>query len=282
MSEIVTFTQMAERYQRQRAGRAPGPARLFETVARRLMQDMRSGVYAVGDRLPAERELAAEHKVNRAAVREALLALEVFGLIEVRVGSGAYVLSLPDDTDDPTFSVSALELMEARLLIEGEAAGLAAANIAPEQLAALDHFIALLDEPGSLPAPADRPDEAFHRMIAKATGNKAVERAVGQLWDLRAHSPDCALLRGLPPTDNAGQLRGELRAIVAALRARDPAAAKAAMRAHIARVLEALLAAIEEQALEQARALVADSRRRFSSVIGGWARGGLAVAQGGD
>ncbi|MET0246007.1 MAG: GntR family transcriptional regulator, partial [Sphingomonas sp.] len=101
-----------------------GTTRLYQKLARRLFEDLVAGRYAIGDRLPAERELSVQHGVSRPAVREAMIALEVQGLIEVRIGSGAYVRALPSGQERPGFTVTAFELMEARLLVEGEAAAL--------------------------------------------------------------------------------------------------------------------------------------------------------------
>jgi GntR family transcriptional repressor for pyruvate dehydrogenase complex len=75
--------------------------RLYQDLARRLMDELVSGRYDVGDRLPAERELSAQFNVSRPTVREAVIALEVQGLVEVRVGSGAYVKRLPGKEDIP-------------------------------------------------------------------------------------------------------------------------------------------------------------------------------------
>ena len=100
--------------------------RLYQDLARSLLEELASGRYPVGARLPAERELAATYNVSRPTVREAMIALEVQGLVEVRVGSGAYVRRLPGKEDIPGFNITAFELTEARLIFEGEAAALAA------------------------------------------------------------------------------------------------------------------------------------------------------------
>ena len=68
------------------------PARLYQSVAERLTRAIAAGTYAVGDRLPAERELAANFEVSRPTIREAIIALELDGLVEVRIGSGVYVI----------------------------------------------------------------------------------------------------------------------------------------------------------------------------------------------
>ncbi|WP_333999577.1 FadR/GntR family transcriptional regulator [Sphingomonas aurantiaca] len=80
---------------------APANDRLYQRIARRLVEELTGGTYAIGDRLPAERELATEYGASRPAVREALIALEVQGFIEVRVGSGAYVSRLPGQGRSP-------------------------------------------------------------------------------------------------------------------------------------------------------------------------------------
>ncbi|MFD2135987.1 FadR/GntR family transcriptional regulator [Novosphingobium resinovorum] len=75
---------------------SPSP-RLYRKVAARLMDEIRAGRHPVGARMPAERDLSLTMGVSRPVVREALLALEVMGVVEVRIGSGAYVLRLPED-----------------------------------------------------------------------------------------------------------------------------------------------------------------------------------------
>ncbi len=260
MSEPANFRDLSLRYQRRKSTRPGTSVRLYETVAHRLIESMRAGKYAVGDRLPAERELAAEFGVSRPAVREALLALEVFGVIEVRIGSGAYVIEMPLDFSQADFAVTAFELMEARMLIEGEAAALAATHITPDELDALDRFIELIAAANRQGNIGEGPDEAFHRLIAKATRNKAVELAVANLWDLRKSSPECALLHEKARTANVQPVVDEHRAILDALRQRDPAAARAAMQAHLAAVIDHLLFGIEASAIEQVRSGAAGSQ----------------------
>ena len=108
--------------------------RLYKDLAQSLIGELASGRYRIGQRLPPERELAAAYKVSRPTVREAIISLEVEGLVEVRVGSGVYVRRLPGKNDIPGFNITAFELTEARLLFEGEAAALAATQITAEAL----------------------------------------------------------------------------------------------------------------------------------------------------
>jgi GntR family transcriptional regulator, hexuronate regulon transcriptional repressor len=239
--------------------------RLYQELARKLIDELAQGKYKVGDRLPAERELAAEHEVSRPTVREAVIALEVQGLVEVRVGSGAYVKRLPGKEDIPGFNVSAFELTEARLLFESEAASLAAIQITDaeiEELAKRVEDIALENQTEGGTEEADR---EFHLAIARATRNTAVYQSIEELWKLRTTSPESALLHAKARFANIKPVVDEHSAILEALRARDPKAARAAMRTHLSSVLDSLLFATEEKAIEEARKAAADKRNRYAS-----------------
>jgi GntR family transcriptional repressor for pyruvate dehydrogenase complex len=241
-----------------------GGTRLYQKVAARLFEELASGRYAVGDRLPAERELSAEYGVSRPAVREAMIALEVQGLIEVKVGSGAYVRRLPSQDDAPGFDVSAFEILEARLLFEAEAAALAALNITDAELEELEHICARIETEDRQPGGKENADRDFHLAIARATRNRAIEKVVEELWEMRSGSREGALLLEKARRANVMPLLEEHRAILATLRARDPAEARAAMRSHLREVVNHLLFAIEEEALAEARRSVATTRDRMA------------------
>ncbi|UZK64715.1 FadR/GntR family transcriptional regulator [Sphingomonas sp. M1-B02] len=242
---------------------AGGAERLYQKLARHLFEDLAGGRYAVGDRLPAERELSIQHGVSRPAVREAMIALEVQGLIEVRLGSGAYVRALPGARDRPDFTVTAFELMEARLLVEGEAAALAAVHIRDDELDELDRLVEQMADENRLPGVTTDADQAFHLLIATATRNAVIHSQIAQMWRLRSTSPDCALLLAKARTANIQPVVAEHSVVVDALRARDPAGARAAMRAHLASVIDHLLFTTEEDAIELARRSIASTRARY-------------------
>ena len=243
---------------------ALAPERLYQKLARELFSELAAGRYAVGDRLPAERELSVQYNVSRPAVREAMIALEVQGLIEVRIGSGAYVRALPGEQDAPGFSVTAFELMEARLLIEGEAAALAAVHIRDEELAELERLVAEIERENRVSGGTTDADHAFHMLIATATRNAVIRAQVEEMWRMRSASPNCALLLDKARTANVQPVVEEHQAVLDALRARDPAAARAAMRNHMAAVINHLLFATEEEAIEAARRTVASTRERYA------------------
>lgn len=237
--------------------------RLYQDVARKLMKELAADRYPVGSRLPAERELALQYGVSRPTVREAMIALEVQGLVEVRIGSGAYVLRFPGQEDIPGFDVTAFELTEARLLFEAEAAALAASEATDAEI---EEIAALVDEiarENQEPQGTDKADRAFHLAIAKATRNTAVFNVINQLWELRYSSPEAALLHEKARTAHVMPVVEEHTAVLDALRRRDPVAARAAMRAHLSAVLDSLLFATEEQAVAAVRRSAEAKRQRY-------------------
>ncbi len=238
--------------------------RLYQDLARKLMTEIASGRYAVGSRLPAERELALQMEVSRPTVREAIIALEAQGWLETRVGSGTYVVRPDGNQTTAKFDVSAIELTEARLLFEGEAAALAATQVTEADLEEITSLVDQIAAENLAPDGSEQADRAFHLAIARATRNSAVYNTIEQLWDLRANSPEAALLHEKARTANIKPVVDEHTAILAALRTRDPAAARSAMRAHLSQVLESLLFATEERQIEAARASIQAKRDRYA------------------
>lgn len=242
-----------------------GQDRLYQDLARNLLDELASGLYPVGARLPAERELALKYKVSRPTVREAMIALEVQGLVEVKLGSGAYVRRVPGKEDlPPGFNVSAFELTEARLMFEGEAAALAAAQISDEEVADIERLVHEIANENNDPGGSERADRAFHVAIARATRNSAIHDAIERLWNLRATSPEAALLHEKARTANIKPVVEEHTAILEALRARDPSGARAAMRNHLAQVIDSLVFATEEREIAEARKAAQARRDRYS------------------
>jgi DNA-binding FadR family transcriptional regulator len=241
------------------------PRRLYEQIARKVAKSIADGEYEVGERLPSERELAQNFKVSRPTVREAIIALELDGLVEVRLGSGVYVMSLqPPAGREGAKDIGPFELLEARHAIEGEAAALAAVRIDDEQLEQLSGLLAEMrdDNRQNEILMSEEADRRFHELIATATQNSGIIAAVEMLWDARARSPqshsmdDKSRAHGnKPPID-------EHNAILRALKRRDPVAARTAMHEHISRVIEDMLKVTEVEEMERARAAAAEKRRR--------------------
>jgi DNA-binding FadR family transcriptional regulator len=208
------------------------PRRLYLQIAEQLRRLIRKGSIAPGERLPAERDLARQLGVSRPSLREALIALEIEGLLDVRVGSGIYVgqggRGGPIGGDSGPF-----EVIRARWMIEGECAALAAKHGTDAQLRAIRKAHADLQREAQRhhnPLGADR---AFHVRIAQATGNSALELVVQTLWDQRVGPLYRALEVKLEYPAMAGETLGEHKVVLDAILARRPAAARAAMRRHM-------------------------------------------------
>ena len=106
--------------------------RLFQSIAERISALIDEGVFPPGARLPGERELAERFDVSRVTIREAEIALQAIGRIEIKTGAGVYVCEDPPDYPGALPNVSAFEVTEARALVEGEAAALAAKLISDD------------------------------------------------------------------------------------------------------------------------------------------------------
>jgi DNA-binding FadR family transcriptional regulator len=240
--------------------------RLYERVAGDLAAGIADGTYPVGGRLPSERDLALKYAVSRPTVREAIIALELDGLVEVRTGSGVYVISRqPRGGKAGATDVGPFELLEARHAIESEACALAAARITDETLAELEALAAEMDAADI--AQAEEADRRFHLLIAEASQNSVMRETVVALWEARARSPQYQLLSRKALAAGVAPRVDEHRDILRALQKRDPKAARQAMRQHLARVLASLLAATEVEEVERARAKVAAERAKYSSLV---------------
>lgn len=213
------------------------PQRLYRQIADRIRSLIGAGDFCVGARLPAERDLARQFGVSRPSVREALIALEVEGWVEVRTGSGVYVQDRSRRQADrlPGAEWGPLELIRARRAVEGETAALAAVAARRKDIDALNRATALMQDASErLVAPLEG-DRAFHLAIAGACGNAVLVETIGTFWDSRK-GPIFTRLGGYfetPPSWRAALT--EHADIMDAIAARDAAAARAAMHAHMDR-----------------------------------------------
>ena len=224
--------------------------KLYQQVASTIMASISAGKYRPGDRLPSERDLAIAYKVSRPTIREAMIALEIRGLAEVRHGSGIYVTDHPPaQAGGGDLDIGAFELTEARRLFEGEAAALAATTITDECLAELQGIITQMMEENARDGQDWSADRRFHVAIARATRNSAIAQVIENLLDMRHNSPLCAYMLERARRVGMQPRVSEHRRILVALSKRDPKAARNAMRDHLARVIEDVLAATEPDAL---------------------------------
>jgi len=210
--------------------------RLYRQIADQIAALIEKGEYGPGQRLPPERDLAKQLGVSRPSVREALIALEVEGYVEVRVGSGVYVVGPPATAarGEPLPADSGpFELIKARWLIEAECAALAAREATKAQIRSMEEALDQMDsdrERGVVPLAADR---LFHLRIAEASGNSALALVVKTLWDQRTGPLFLRLEHHFDTPALWGVAVREHREIVAAIARRDPGGARAAMRRHM-------------------------------------------------
>jgi len=239
--------------------------KLYQRVANAITTAIEEGQYTPGSRLPGERELAEDFSVSRPTVREAMIALEIRGLVEARHGSGVYVIAPPAEAlIRAELDVGAFELIEARILFEGEAAAVAAAVIDDDALAKLDAILAEMAsfEPSS--PEALEADRRFHLLIAEATGNTVITTVIEMLWELRERAPLSARMFAEARSEGVHPRVEEHQLIVEALRARDSTQARKTMRDHLRRVVDDLLAATEVEVLSRARSEIESQRGRVA------------------
>jgi DNA-binding FadR family transcriptional regulator len=219
------------------------PRRLYRQIADQIRTLIRSGEFPAGARLPPERDLAKQLGVSRPSVREALIALEVEGLVEVRIGSGIYVqptasaaggkMAARTLADDGGATAGPFELLRARYVIEGETAALAAKSAKKGQVQAIEETLeAMQHELDEDKQPLDG-DRMFHMRIAEATGNGALVAVVDMLWQDRTSPLYKQLEHHYDSPGLWKSAMAEHRAVMKAIAAKDAAGARAAMQRHL-------------------------------------------------
>ncbi|WAJ72152.1 FadR/GntR family transcriptional regulator [Catenovulum adriaticum] len=233
--------------------------RMFWSIVEKIESRINSGEFAPGSRLPPEREFVECYNVSRPTIREAIIALEVRGRVEVKTGSGVYVLEQKDDSPKDV-SISAFELTQARALFEGEAAALAALSITDEQLVALEKTVDQMDQGINVEAA----DQEFHLIIAKATKNNAILNAILGLWKIRTNRTEVIQAYKEICSQSHQKRLEEHKEILTALKKRDTNSARAAMHKHFQRLINALFDASEAKALEQIKKQTSQTRGLYS------------------
>ena len=209
--------------------------RLYRQIADQLRVLIERGEFALGTRLPPERDLARQLGVSRPSVREALIALEVEGLVEVRMGSGIYVRSSEPAATRLVSVEAPLETIRARQLIESELAAIAALRMKKPQLVGLREAITLMEQEASAGQIPTRGDRLFHTRIAQACDNSVLLRLVSELFDERCNPLFEQLGSHFENAKTWAAAIAEHGAIVDAIAARSPEAAREAMALHLTR-----------------------------------------------
>jgi DNA-binding FadR family transcriptional regulator len=214
------------------------PQRLYRQIAGQLRALITGGEFP-GGRLPAERDLAKQLGVSRPSVREALIALEVEGWVEVRTGSGIYVqppkaaAARPAETNE----WGPLELMQARELVEGEVAALAARHARKPQLQAITAALERMRDEVAAGIEPREGDEAFHHAIAQACGNEVLCDTVRGYWAARQGPIFERLGDWFDNPASWSAAVAEHAAVLEAIRAHDAAGARRAMQRHLKKAI---------------------------------------------
>ncbi|HWL58488.1 MAG TPA: FadR/GntR family transcriptional regulator [Paracoccus sp. (in: a-proteobacteria)] len=206
-------------------------------IASQFAEHIHNGTIKPGDKLPTEHSMAQTFGVSRTVIREAIAQLRNEGLVETRQGVGAFVVERParpirlgdgGQMDKHAFS----DLFQLRVPLEIEAAGLAAVHRTDEQMRVLDaalHRMAVSQDWNTEGVAADL---EFHRIIAVATGNEYFDQFIGAIADRVGHVIIAAREQLLPERIKEITI-AEHGAIRDAIFAREPLAARSAMRQHL-------------------------------------------------
>ena len=206
-----------------------------EELLDHLMAELLGGGYTPGERLPSERALAERYNVSRPLIREAMQRLKERGLVHVQPGSGTYLRepsaldwARPLDAVSPHRSATTRQLVEARVMLEEQAAMLASTRASKHDLAMIDRALASFDSASDVIDRA-RCDIAFHLLVAKASHNPVVEMMFGAIAPLVFE----VMLRSLDDSDVMRTGAPLHHVALEAIRRGDGAGAAAAMREHI-------------------------------------------------
>lgn len=216
---------------------------LSQAVAEELLRRIQRGDLAPGERAPTEKDLVEMFAIGRNTAREAMQSLVAMGVLDVRPGRGAVVLRTPDASALDRGVVSSLledqtvaDLYEFRLLVESDIAGLAAERATADSIAAIEHTLADYRACVRSNLPTYEADIAFHRAVARASGNgvfvTVLEALTDQLTRLRQATDAVPGAREIAVLGHTS--------VTEAIAAGDPTRARAEMRDHVLTALEAL------------------------------------------
>jgi GntR family transcriptional repressor for pyruvate dehydrogenase complex len=221
---------------------------LTESVFEKLVTSLLEGPWEAGDRIPPERELCQQLGIGRASLREALKALELIGMLECRVGDGTFVLPRSEFLSRPllwaitgTDKAELRDIVEARKVMEGEIAALAAERATTEEADEIGAAVADLRAGIAEPVRALEADIRFHLALAKAAHNKVLFNAVQLLRNLLGQW----LLLKLRMPEAPVRVLQQHEAIYTAIRHRDPSRARAEMLQHLSEMGHLLIKVVE-------------------------------------
>jgi DNA-binding FadR family transcriptional regulator len=203
-------------------------------IAAILRREILSGILLRYDRLPAERVMAERHGVSRGTIREALIRLEQEKLVEIRAGSGTYVVHVaPRPADSPIESARPLELMDTRFALEPHICRLAVMHARRSDFEAFDTLLTQMEACGDDALAFGEADSQFHTVLAQSTGNSLLIWMVSQMSSVRGQDEWTRMRHLTLDAKSITQYNAEHRQIVNAIRARDPDRAALMMKGHL-------------------------------------------------
>ncbi len=213
--------------------------RRYHEVGLKIEEKLASGYYKASERLPSERELSEEYETSRSTIREAIIMLELKGLVEVRQGAGIFFKEPP--VEEPSSiplvgSIGPFELLQSRYVLETSIVEFAARNIKLSELRVLRDIIQRQENNIENSDEFEDLDREFHLCIANATQNRMLIETANRLWNVvRTENPlwQQLNLRYLHEKPLKESWLIEHKKIFSALQQRDPALAKQAMIEHL-------------------------------------------------
>jgi GntR family uxuAB operon transcriptional repressor len=232
------------------------PKRLYQEIGLRLYEELSNSHFSVGDRLQPEREIAERLDVSRTVVREALIMLELMELIEIRKGSGIYLIKQPAESKPDSGLESSLdeddigpfEMMQARQLLESHVAEFAATQATKKDILKMRDALKLEKQNIDVLDHDHAGDKLFHFAIAEATQNSVLVDLVENLWEQREKSSMWKQLHSHITDQNyRKKWLIDHENILLAIQQKKPDAARLAMWQHLENVKDTLLILSEHQ-----------------------------------
>lgn len=218
--------------------------RLYRQISNLLINSISNGQFSAGELIPSERELARQLGVSRSSIREALIALEITGWVEIRTGNGVYVCDPLPESASPVLPVdeefSLKSLIKARQIYEATMAELAAVNASDDQRAELIEITHDLTQSRVNDEKFLREDKRFHLLISEMTGNEMLREMMEYLWNKRKSSRFVRLESHYAASDFPLIMNQDHADITNAIVGRDPVQARACMERHLQHVYDRL------------------------------------------
>ena len=222
--------------------------KIYEEIVEQIRRLVTEGSLRAGDKLPSERDLAERLQVSRASVREALSALEMMGLLEVRSGEGTFMREVNIESVVAPLAWVLLKekntvsyLLEVRKILEVQAVELAAQRADEDDLAELAEALAMMQKETAENLLGDKADHRFHYAIAKSTHNPILIRMIDTISDTMSNSLQ-AMRAALFQGDTPKRLLREHTGIYEAIKRHDSEAARTGMLEHLVKVEQEMLA----------------------------------------